>query len=142
MKILFTKITNFQINLAHSILYWFAALSCYGAWKKFKILILYNDHGTCKLNKFFTKNPYLIASIIILNSFILYLWYCYGFCILSPIENALDHSERAAKTSYMSDFFINYLSINNINEFMSYLPLVYIIYGSIKLVYLTKKCKI
>jgi hypothetical protein len=91
---------------------------------------------------FFTKNPYLIASIIILNSFILYLWYCYGFCILSPIENALDHSERAAKTSYMSDFFINYLSINNINEFMSYLPLVYIIYGSIKLVYLTKKCKI
>jgi hypothetical protein len=93
------------------------------------------------LSIFFTRNSYLIASIIVFNSFVLYLWYCHGYCIFTPIENALDDSERESKGSYISEFAIKYLGITNINEIISYVPLVYIIYGSIKLAYLSNKCK-
>lgn len=90
---------------------------------------------------FFTRNSYIILSIIIYNTIILYLWYCYGYCILSPIENALDDTERTSKGSFLTEIGIKYLGITNIGEIISYIPVFFIIYGSIKLVYLNKTCK-
>jgi hypothetical protein len=91
---------------------------------------------------FFTTNSYIILSIIIFNTIILYLWYYNGYCILSPIENALDDSERTSKGSFLTEIGIKYLGITNMGEIISYLPVIFIIYASIKLVYLNKTCKL
>ncbi len=93
------------------------------------------------LTIFFTNNVYIISSIIILNTIVLFLWYCYGFCILTPIENALDDSERHTNSSFISDFFKTHLNIQNIENIIAISTLIIILYGIIKLVFIHEACK-
>ena len=85
----------------------------------------------------YSKNIFILSLLILVMALGILLWYYFGYCILTPIENALDDSDRLPYQSFIT----NKVMSNNLKLIFTLYHIIVIIICLIKINYYCKKCK-
>lgn len=88
----------------------------------------------------YSKNNIILSLLILAMSIGILLWYLFGYCILSPIENALDDSDRTSEASFITNT-ANKMVGSNLKLILSIYPIIIIIICLIKINNSCNVCK-
>lgn len=80
----------------------------------------------------YSNNVLLLSLLILIMAIGILLWYLLGYCLLSPIENALDDSDRSSEASFITNTASKAFG-NNLKLILSIYPIVIIIICLIKI---------